>query len=77
MDGSVWTWEEISLRENESASYAWKEDTISYDELEFYLDVRRKEILAHKKWDKLSEREKPPLYRDLDHYFEDQDSMMV
>ncbi|MEM0448456.1 MAG: hypothetical protein QW520_01355 [Methanomassiliicoccales archaeon] len=53
-----------------------EEDTIFYDEIDFYLDTRRRIALMSLRASECR-RSKPLLYVDLDHYFEDSDSMMA
>lgn len=53
-----------------------EEDTMSYDEIDFYLDTRRRIALTSLRASE-RRRSKPLLYIDLDHYFEDSDSMMA
>lgn len=66
----------ITLYEGPASKVLEEEDTIAHDEIDFYMDARRRLVQASLRVES-PRRDRPLLFVDLDHYFEDHDSMMA
>jgi hypothetical protein len=64
------------LDDHERHDCEWEEDTISYDELVFFYDSKRRLLQAASQCAH-NGRQKPLLYTDLDRFFDDRDAMMA
>lgn len=54
-----------------------EEETISYQELDFFLDVRRGLVRTITCINEPKKRRRPRLFVDLDSFFDDKDAMMA